>query len=220
MLFSAGSDGSNELAGLPPFSSPKRPNVSDFSFAAQVDFEDRLLLTSTPARKATLEAESKPDVFLFPEYPPDDSISHLSHARTDKIGRLVRHASKGKLNIKRPDFVLYRKERAYLVIEDKLQKRTEGVRQLFKYMDDLGQDENTIGMVFRHSTDQGIMVTILKRSKVGQPLENLDGKSCRRIEDPDECHWFQATDPFVHKILSGIVHYAVHDDPSALELVQ
>lgn len=73
---------------------------------------------------------------LFPPLPKTPLPGALPGVALDQLSRLVSNEA-GRLQIKRPDFVVYRLHRCLLVCENKLRIRAAAVRQLKGYMTDL-----------------------------------------------------------------------------------
>ncbi|KAJ6473531.1 hypothetical protein C8R47DRAFT_713370 [Mycena vitilis] len=127
-----------------------------------------------------------------------DTPSFLPGMTLDDFKRLV--SAIGRRLIKRPDAVVTRGDKILIIVENKLRKKTEGVRQLQKYMTDLlDADSSALGMVCVLGLD-GIEVAMFRRQG-DDGFDWLGGDG----------HWCLADDPFVRKELYKVRQEALDE---------
>ncbi|KAJ7666261.1 hypothetical protein DFH06DRAFT_1186361 [Mycena polygramma] len=127
-----------------------------------------------------------------------DTPSVLPGMTLDDFKRLV--SAIGRRLIRRPDAVVTRGDKILIIVENKLRKKTEGVRQLQKYMTDLlDADSSALGMVCVLGL-HGIEVAMFRRQG-DDGFDWLGGDG----------HWCLANDPFVRKELYKVRQEALDE---------
>ncbi|KAK7435895.1 hypothetical protein VKT23_019426 [Stygiomarasmius scandens] len=208
------------------FASGIRMTSSPSKFNAKRDHSPSKIASSHLASLDSSKAENPVDLgeesMYLPE--PSDSSRSLSSANTsfiqlphsfssdaeagrdfipgvmlDPHGRLT--LIKGVIG--RPDFtvVVWKKmaDTAFILVEDKIQKKADAVRQIKRYMGDYLQVERPIlGMVYvltPTGKDQGLSVALFRQVKDSKEIRSLGPQGL--ADNEKDVIWFKPLDPFV-----------------------